>query len=196
MAAEVERNTLDNSCLKEIPIIWVTGGPGSGKGTQCEYIARHFGYKHMASGELLRKEILSGSNRGLQIYKLMADGNVVPSPVIIDVIAEAMHKAGAKGYVLDGFPVDVHQAKSFEDQIGHPSLIIDIEVTDATQRDRLNKRGNFDDTEDSITKRIANFNFMTRPVLEAYKAKTKTLNGERPAEEISAEIEVLIKELK
>nr|ACO15191.1 Probable adenylate kinase isoenzyme F38B2.4 [Caligus clemensi] len=196
MSANVERNTVDSSPLKGIPIIWVTGGPGSGKGTQCEYIARHFGYEHMASGELLRHEILSGSKRGLQIYKLMADGNVVPSPVIIDLIAEAMLKAGAKGYVLDGFPVDVDQAKAFESQIGHPSLIIDIEVTDAIQRDRLNKRGNFDDTEDSITKRIANFNFMTRPVLEAYKAKTATLNGERPASEISVEIEGLIKKLQ
>ncbi|XP_040573307.1 adenylate kinase isoenzyme 1 [Lepeophtheirus salmonis] len=196
MDAKVERKTIDHAPLNNIPIIWVTGGPGSGKGTQCDFIARHFGFKHMASGELLRHEILSGSNRGLQIYKLMNDGNVLPSPVIIDIIAEAMLKAGAKGYVLDGFPLDIDQAKAFENQIGHPSLIIDIEVTDAIQRDRLMKRGNFDDTEDSITKRIANFNFLTRPVLEAYKAKTKTLDGEATADEISAEIEKLMKDLK
>lgn len=50
----------------------IPGGPGSGKGTQCDRITIKFDFTHISSGDLLRSEVMSGSNRGMQLYKLMA----------------------------------------------------------------------------------------------------------------------------
>lgn len=50
----------------------IQGGPGSGKGTQCDRITMKFEFTHISSGDLLRSEVMSGSNRGMQLYKLMA----------------------------------------------------------------------------------------------------------------------------
>ena len=56
----------------------VSGGPGSGKGSQCDNIVAKFGYTHLSSGELLRSEVLSGSEKGKQLYTIMSAGTLVP----------------------------------------------------------------------------------------------------------------------
>ena len=66
------------------------GGPGSGKGTQCELIHIKFGYTHLSSGDLIRAEVMAGSNRGSQLYKLMSSGEAVPNEIVDDILAEAM----------------------------------------------------------------------------------------------------------
>merc|ERR1712156_227033 len=107
MSEEVERKVIDTSSIKGIPIIWIMGGPGSGKGTQCDRICVKYGYTHMSSGDLLRNEVMSGSPRGRQIYALMADGKPVPNANVNDLLAEAMvKKASSKGFLIDGFPND------------------------------------------------------------------------------------------
>merc|ERR1712002_632317 len=133
------------------------GGPGSGKGTQCENIARRFGYEHLSSGDILRSEVMSGSKRGQQLYMLMAAGNKVDNHIIDDLLGEAMvAKAdGAKGFLIDGFPINEGQASNFEEDIGKPSMVIAFEAGDEVLKQRLKKRNNFDDNEDSINKRLA-----------------------------------------
>merc|ERR1712018_1000550 len=104
MSEEVERKVIDTSSIKGIPIIWIMGGPGSGKGTQCDRICVKYGYTHMSSGDLLRNEVMSGSPRGRQIYALMADGKPVPNANVNDLLAEAMvKKASSKGFLIDAF---------------------------------------------------------------------------------------------
>ncbi len=117
--ANVERKECDKSCLKDKPIVWVmgldvgfawaeynlrffsSGGPGSGRGTQCEMIHLKCGYKHISSGDLLRHEVMSGTNRGGQLYKLMSSGETVPNSIIDDLIAEAMVAAVEKSKVRE-----------------------------------------------------------------------------------------------
>ena len=73
------------------------GGPGSGKGTQCERITMKFAFTHISSGDLLRAEVMSGTKRGGQLYKLMASGESVPNEIVDDILAEAMvRKADSK----------------------------------------------------------------------------------------------------
>ena len=74
-------------------LIYFSGGPGSGRGTQCEKLALKHKYKHLSSGDLLRHEVMSGSQRGGNLYKLMANGDSVPNGIVNDVIAEAMVKS-------------------------------------------------------------------------------------------------------
>ncbi|MEQ2313257.1 Adenylate kinase isoenzyme 1 [Ameca splendens] len=69
---------LQDDKIKDAKIIFVVGGPGSGKGTQCEKIVAKYGYTHLSSGDLLRAEVASGSDRGKQLQAIMQKGELVP----------------------------------------------------------------------------------------------------------------------
>lgn len=194
MAANVERKKVDTSSLKGKPILWVMGGPGSGKGTQCERITMKFAFTHISSGDLLRAEVMSGTKRGGQLYKLMASGETVPNEIVDDILAEAMvRKADSKGFLIDGFPIDLEQAEAFARDIAAPNAVIFLEANDSVLKERLKQRNNFDDTEESINKRIENFNSKTRPILAKFNAKI--VNAERSAVDIFADLEKIIAEI-
>merc|ERR1712038_122171 len=163
--AGVERKDIDKSSLKGKPIVWVMGGPGCGCGTQCEMVHLKCGYALISSGDLLRHDVMSGSNRGGQIYRLMSEGVPVPNNIIDDLIAEAMVAAAekSKGFLIDGYPADVAQAGEFESDIGAPTAIIFLEASDTVLTERLIGRGNFDDNKASVEKRLASFEEKTRP---------------------------------
>ena len=77
----------------------ITGGPGSGRSTQCELLTLHSGFIHVSSGDALRKEIMSGSSRGLTLYKCMYNGDQLPNPMMAGVIREEMlTKIMGKGF--------------------------------------------------------------------------------------------------
>ncbi len=80
MQADVARANIDKTPLREakLPIVWVLGGPGCGKGTQCDRIVAKYGYTHLSSGDLLREEVSSGSERGKQLTAIMERGELVP----------------------------------------------------------------------------------------------------------------------
>jgi len=186
--AGVERKDFDKSKFEGKPIVWVMGGPGSGKGTQCEKIALKFGFTHLSSGDLLRAEVMSGSKRGQQLYMTMANGNAVPSEIVTDLLGEAMvAKADSKGFLVDGFPINMEQASMFVNNLGTPTQSVALEASDEVLTGRLLARGNFDDTEESIKKRLAYYDTNTRPVIDNFN--TKIINVEREANEIFAEVE-------
>merc|ERR1712242_533481 len=78
------------SCSMSPPIVWIIGGPGSGKGTQCDNIVAKFGYSHLSSGDLLRDQVLSGSEKGKQLFSVMSQGALVPDEEVIELIKMAM----------------------------------------------------------------------------------------------------------
>lgn len=75
----MERKKIDLAPLKaaKVPIIFIVGGPGSGKGTQCAKIVEKYGFSHLSSGDLLRAELKSGSAFGAQLQKIMEAGELV-----------------------------------------------------------------------------------------------------------------------
>merc|ERR1712039_175387 len=188
--AAVERKEIDKSSLKGKPIVWIMGGPGSGRGTQCEMIHLKCGYKHISSGDLLRADVMSGSKRGQQLYRLMPEGQPVPNNVVDDLLAEAMVAAAekSKGFLIDGYPADVTQAGEFESDIGAPSAIIYLEADPKVLTERLIGRGNFDDNKGSVEKRLASFEEKTKPVIAKYGDKVKTINVERSKDDIFADV--------
>jgi len=78
--------------LKDKNIMFVLGGPGSGKGTQCQLIAKEYGYFHLSSGDLLRAEVKSGSDQGIKLQEIMKNGLLVPIDIIIGIIKEIAFK--------------------------------------------------------------------------------------------------------
>merc|ERR1711997_1321527 len=194
----VDRVKVDTSAIKGIPIIWLMGGPGSGKGTQCDRICVKYGYTHLSSGDILRFEVMSGSARGRQLYQMMANGEAVPNEVVNDLLAEAMvKKAESKtctGFIVDGFPMDAEQADSFVKDIGEPNMVLLLECNDEILKQRLNKRNNFDDTEEAIVKRIEIYNEKTKPIAANFNAKS-VFAEERPADDIFVDIQKIVETL-
>ena len=97
----------------------MVGGPGSGKGTQCEKIVDKYGYTHLSSGDLLRAEVKSGSERGKQLNEMMQRGELVPNEIVLDMIRDAMLANADKsnGFLIDGYPRQVDQGVEFENTV-------------------------------------------------------------------------------
>ncbi|KHJ89438.1 putative adenylate kinase, partial [Oesophagostomum dentatum] len=160
----------------------ISGGPGSGKGTQCERIVAKYGLSHLSSGDLLRDEVASGSPRGAQLSKIMEAGELVPLEVVLDLIKEAMLKEvakGSKGFLIDGYPREVAQGEQFEREIQEATSVIFFDVTEDILVERLLHRaktsGRVDDNMETIKKRLHTFTTATTPVVDYYEKLKKLI---------------------
>jgi adenylate kinase family enzyme len=85
-------------------IIFVLGGPASGKGTQCEKLVEEFGYTHISTGDLMRAEMKKGTKEGEQISKIVGEGGLVPFELTVQVLINALISNPSSVYLIDGFP--------------------------------------------------------------------------------------------
>uniref|UniRef100_A0A673BCM4 Uncharacterized protein n=1 Tax=Sphaeramia orbicularis TaxID=375764 RepID=A0A673BCM4_9TELE len=160
-------------------VILVIGGPGSGKGTQSLKIAERYGFQYMSVGELLRKKMIHNatSNRKWSlIAKIITNGELAPQETTITEIKQKIMKIpDANGIVIDGFPRDVGQALSFEDQICTPDLVVFLACTNHHLKERLQKRaeqqGRPDDNPKAIDRRLTNFKQNTIPLVKYFQER-------------------------
>ncbi|PIK35723.1 Adenylate kinase domain containing protein [Apostichopus japonicus] len=188
--------------LKEATIIFVAGGPGCGKGTQCEKIVQEYGFTHLATGDLLREAASSGDERGQKIAAIMQAGALVPSEVTVALLKEALLSKieSCDGFLIDGLPRSLENGQDFEEQIGEGKFMLFFDVSDETLMRRLLKRaetsGREDDNEETIAKRLETFHNVTAPVIELFAARNKL--GKVPAEsspdEVYAEVQKIFEE--
>jgi len=87
-------------------IIFIGGGPGSGKGTQCDIMVQNYGFTHFSTGDLLRDFIKSDCEEAAKIRAILADGKLAPSEMLVDIVKRNIFKNGANSnvYLIDGFP--------------------------------------------------------------------------------------------
>lgn len=90
-----------------LQVVFVLGGPGSGKGTNCAKLVETFGFIHLSAGDLLREERQSGSELAEMINTYIAEGKIVPAEVTVRLLHNAMEKSGKKKFLVDGFPRDL-----------------------------------------------------------------------------------------
>lgn len=196
----VERKNLDLAPLKDakLPVIFVLGGPGCGKGTQCEKIVAKYGYTHLSSGDLLRDEVQSGSDRGKALNAIMEKGELVPLEVVLDLIAEAMLKkvSESKGFLIDGYPREQAQGVQFEQNILPCTKVLYFEVPDEVMVERLLNRaktsGRVDDNEETIKKRLNTFHKHSEPVIGYYKDKCSTIPALGSPDEVFAQVQTAL----
>ncbi|XP_072488633.1 adenylate kinase isoenzyme 1 isoform X2 [Notamacropus eugenii] len=182
--------------LKNSKIIFVVGGPGSGKGTQCEKIVKKYGYTHLSTGDLLREEVSSGSERGKKLSEIMEKGQLVPLDTVLDMLRDAMigKAESSKGFLIDGYPREVKQGEEFEKKIGSPTLLLYIDAGSETMVQRLLKRGEtsgrVDDNEETIKKRLDTYYSATEPVIKFYEGRgiVRKINAEGSVEEVFEEV--------
>src|SRR5688572_15038154 len=112
------------------------GPPGAGKGTQSKLLERKFGLKQLSSGDMLRAAVAAETAVGKQAKAYMDAGTLVPDQTVVDVVFEQLSNwASAQGFILDGFPRTVEQAKQLDRWLDEHGNAIDhvvvIEVADA-----------------------------------------------------------------
>merc|ERR1740131_617393 len=183
--------------LSQKTIIFVCGGPGSGKGTQCERIVAKYGFTHLSSGDLLREAVASGSIFGKQLNALMQRGELVPMEMVLKLLKNAMvaKSLTSNGYLIDGYPRQVEQGVAFEADITPAKAVLYFEVSDEEMTKRLLVRGQtsgrVDDNEETIKSRLVTFHQATAPVTTHYHKQRKLhkINAERAPDAIFADVE-------
>jgi adenylate kinase len=127
---------------RDPPRIIIIGGPASGKGTQCEYIAYKYGVVHLSTGDMLREAVRSGTKVGKVAKEFMDRGELVPDDVMINIVGERLDQEDCKerGWLLDGFPRTKVQAAHLHDLGIVPDLILFLDVPDEILIERVTGR--------------------------------------------------------
>lgn len=180
------------------------GPPGAGKGTQAEFLINSYNLIHLSTGDLLRNEITAGTHLGMEAKAFMDKGELVPDMVVIGMIEHKLEaNQDARGFIFDGFPRTVDQAKALDELLNRKktpiTAMLGLEVEKQELVDRLLSRGKIsgraDDQDTSIIEnRITVYNQKTSPLIEYYKAQGKYhgINGMGTIEEIAHRLEAAI----
>lgn len=173
--------------------ILLIGAPGSGKGTQAVRIAEHFGITHISSGDLLRRHVSEGTSIGRSVKAYVDRGDLVPDAFVRDMLRKPVIAANeAGGYVLDGFPRTVEQAKAAYEtarELGvsvRIAVYLDVPTEELIRRLLARGRGT-DDTEDVIAHRLEVFREHTMPMVDYYAEREELVkvDGARPPDEVT-----------
>ena len=123
--------------------IILLGAPGAGKGTQCKNIVAGYKLQHLSSGDILRSNRAAGTELGKKAQSYMDAGDLVPDRIIIDMMSEAIRKAQLAGFVLDGFPRTVNQARELDKSLagdGAIDAVVNLIIDDNVVQARMTGR--------------------------------------------------------
>ncbi len=189
----------------------IIGAPGSGKTTDANIIAERNSDKinHYSTGDMLRAEVEKGSELGKEINSYISKGELVPLPIVLNTIINAIKNSDKDIIIIDGFPRSVEQMKEFDKLLQNENEIklisvIEVRVSEKVAKERILGRAaeaapgekRDDDKEDVFYHRMKIY---TEPLEEIEKFYTekkllKIINGERSLEEVVEEMESFIKE--
>ncbi len=123
------------------PRLVLLGKQGAGKGTQAKRLAEHYGIAHVSTGDMFRAQAAQGTAFGLEAKRFMDEGELVPDAIVVGVIEECLVPGGplGDGFVLDGFPRTLPQARELDRVLGAVplDLAVDIEVPLEIVLDRI-----------------------------------------------------------
>lgn len=153
----------------------IFGPPGVGKGTQAKLLAEKLDLRHLSTGDVLRKAVTDGTDLGKKAKEIMDKGDLVPDEIMIGIVKDSLSVDKEKGFILDGFPRTLEQAKALdkilEEKGFEDTKVISLTADDSEIIRRLMGRGRSDDTEEAIKNRLDVYNKLTAPVLNHYKEK-------------------------
>lgn len=181
--------------------ILLLGPQGSGKGTQSRRLAEEYGLAHVATGDLLRHEIDSGTEFGKEVGPILASGVLVSDGKMIDWIRGYL-QAAEDGFVLDGFPRTQAQAEALDrmlQEIDKPlTVVFALQISDDSCKERLMKRaeleGREDDTPEVIERRLKTYHEQTEPLIEHYRTRGNLvgIHADEPIDQVFAEIQTAL----
>lgn len=194
------------------------GPPGAGKGTQADRLAQSRAVPKVSTGDILREAVQAGTDVGRAAKAVMDAGKLVSDDVMIEIVRERLGRSDAeRGFVLDGFPRTVRQAKALDDMLDHgsPLVVVDIEVPEETLVRRLSTRRicrncgrtavpglltcakcggplvqRRDDGSDVVRERLRVYAHDTHPLVEYYRRRPtfRSVDGDQTPDAVAADL--------
>ena len=167
------------------------GPPGAGKGTQAEKLAEKLQIPHLSTGELFRQNINNGTKLGLDAKRYLDAGDLVPSELTNELVDDRLSNSDADGgFILDGYPRSVQQAKALHDMLerrgSRLDAVLEFRVAEDVLLERLKARGRADDTDEVILNRMKVYRDETAPLIEYYSGELKTVDAIGTVDEVFA----------
>ncbi|XP_001374841.2 UMP-CMP kinase [Monodelphis domestica] len=184
-------------------VVFVLGGPGAGKGTQCTRIVQKYGYTHLSAGDLLRNERNKpDSQYGELIEKYIREGEIVPVEITISLLKREMDKtmeanAQKNKFLIDGFPRNQDNLQGWNktmDGKADVSFILffdcDNEICIERCLERGKSSGRSDDNRESLGKRIQTYLQCTKPIIDLYEemGKVRKVDASKSVEEVFGDV--------
>jgi adenylate kinase len=149
------------------------GPPGAGKGTQALKLSEKLGIPQISTGDLFRKNISEGTALGVEAKRYLDAGDLVPSELTNKLVEDRIEQPdAADGFILDGYPRSVEQARALDEMLKNHNTkldaVLEFAVSEAELFERLKSRGRADDTEEVIHNRMQVYRDETEPLLEYY----------------------------
>ena len=167
---------------KQLNIV-LFGPPGAGKGTQSELIIDQYNLSHISTGDLFRQHLGNGTELGLEAQRYMDHGKLVPDSIVIGMVEDKIKTtSNTNGFIFDGFPRTVPQAKALDQLLESIdesiSTMISLDVPEDELKDRLRNRAKIsgrtdDQDEEKIQTRINEYREKTLPVASFYQGQSK-----------------------
>ncbi len=175
------------------------GPPGAGKGTQAQVLCKRCGVPHISTGDILRASVKAKTELGKKAEGFMSAGELVPDELILGLIRERLSQTDtANGWLLDGFPRNVEQAKFLNELLEEIKQscehVINLEVPDEVLVSRLLDRGRNDDKEDVIRNRLVVYREQTEPLIELYTGlgQLVSVDGNQEMEQVSEALDSIV----
>jgi len=182
-------------------VMFVLGGPGAGKGTQCENLVKDYSFEHLSAGDLLRAERNSGSKDGELIQEYIKEGQIVPVEITIRLLDRAMRESSKSKFLIDGFPRNKDNLDGWN-KIMHDKVnvmgVLFFDCPEDVCVKRIMKRsetsGRTDDNEESLRKRFRVYYSQTMPIINHFKEKglVMNVNASPSPEEVYANVKKLL----
>jgi adenylate kinase len=173
------------------------GPPGVGKGTQAAIIAGRMSWVHISTGDMLRAHVSEGTELGRKAKAYMDKGLLTPDELVIDMFMARLAEIGDRGFVLDGFPRTLPQARALDAALASSGRAIDVainitapdDVLMARMQGRAAEGGRSDDTPEAMRKRLE----VQKPpedLLAHYRdaGKLRDVDGRPPVEVVTEAI--------
>ena len=181
--------------------MFVIGGPGCGKGTQCKRIVQNFKYVSFSTGDLLRQYVKDKKDRYEDIDNQMKEGKLISSATLMKVLKEYVMSSTNKKILVDGYPRNQENIDEWEKQMKDlvevkGALYIEVSNEEMTKRLLGRNEGRADDNEETIKKRLTTFEQQTKPIVSYFEKKGNLIkiDGMKTVDEISKDIADKFKE--
>ena len=187
--------------------IVIFGKPGSGKGTQANFLKEKYSLYHISTGDLFRKNISNKTKLGIEAKSYLDSGDLVPDSVTIKMLEnEVLQNKKVKGYIFDGFPRTLAQAKSLDTFLNsinlkiNATIALDVDenelITRLLDRGKTNNRSDDQDLE-KIQNRFNEYNNKTSILIDFYEKQGKfySVDGKGSVDDITRRLFDLVESL-